>query len=662
MSERMNLRVRLVALCFLMLFVELALIRWLGGNVLYLSYFSNVVLLGSFLGIGLGFLYVHRTGKDLLKYTPLALAALVVVVRNAHIKLRSDGSNLIFFGTEYKPSGPPREVVLPLVFLVVALILMCIGSGVATVFKQMKNLDAYQLDLIGSLVGIIAFTALSFIGTPPVVWGSVAAATLLWTAWPKGIRDLALLLIPIAVMLVTLGIESGQKHSVWTPYYKVKYTTSEEGAVVYVNDIGHWGQTASNDYALYQTAYKRRTSKDPVTDLLVIGAGSGNDVSVGLSNGVEHVDAVEIDPKLLKIAKKYHPNQPYSDPRVDTHINDGRAYIEGADKKWNMIVLALTDSLTLVQGASSIRLESYLFTKEAAEAYRKHLDDGGTFAMYNFYREPWLVDRYAATLESAFGHAPCVTKLNGLAITVLTVGVQEDNVTCKAGEKWVKTADSPKPVTDDRPFPYLKNPSIPSFYLVSLALVILVSLLLIRGVGGPMGGMREYADLFFMGVAFLLLETKNVVQFALLFGTTWLVNALVFASVLGSVLLAVTLSKRLRRLNLRVLYGLLGVSIVIGWLIPQHSLLSLSFVPRLLLASAIAFAPIFVANVIFAQRFRDTGDSAPAFAANLFGAILGGVLEYTSLVLGYRNLLIVAFVLYGCAVITGRKHLTAAAA
>src|SRR5438876_10100303 len=51
-----QLRARMLALSFLMLFVELALIRWTGSNILYLSYFSNFILLASFLGIGLGFL------------------------------------------------------------------------------------------------------------------------------------------------------------------------------------------------------------------------------------------------------------------------------------------------------------------------------------------------------------------------------------------------------------------------------------------------------------------------------------------------------------------------------------------------------------------------------------------------------------------------------
>ena len=53
--------VRLLLASSLMLFLELALIRWLGANVVHLSYFSNFVLLGSFLGIGAGFLISRKT-------------------------------------------------------------------------------------------------------------------------------------------------------------------------------------------------------------------------------------------------------------------------------------------------------------------------------------------------------------------------------------------------------------------------------------------------------------------------------------------------------------------------------------------------------------------------------------------------------------------------
>ena len=655
------LRVRLIVLTFLMLFVELALIRWLGGSVVYLSFFSNIVLLGSFLGVGLGFLWASRSSFSLLRFTPLALGALVLFVHFVPVTLQAVGTDLIFFGRELKPDGPPRELMLPAIFIVTSIILACIGDGVARTFTQLKNLDAYQFDLIGSIVGIVCFTTLAFLGAQPIVWSSVAAIVLLWAIRPKKWPQLALVVLPLLAILGTLGVESRQSNVVWTPYYKASWAVmGPQGIGVFVNGIPHWFQTDGNA-PIYRTVYERRADAAPPADVLVIGAGSGNDVAKALAMGAQHVDAVEIDKRLLDLAADHHPAHPYDDPRVTVHIDDGRAFLERSNKKWDLIVLALPDSLTLVQGASSIRLESYLFTENAAEAYQSHLTDSGVFAMYNAYREFWLVDRYSATLEKAFGHAPCVTKIEDTPQAVLTVGKSPDSVVCPAPDQWVHTASTPTPVDDNRPFPYLRTPSIPTFYLVALGLILLFSLAAVRLIGGPLRGMRAYTDLFFMGVAFLLLETKNVVQFALLFGTTWLVNALVFGGVLVAVLIAVLVSQRVRVSRPWLLYVLLALSLLVNWLIPQHALLELDFVPRLIAALVLAFTPIFLANMVFAQRFRDSADSTTAFAANLVGAMVGGVLEYTSLVLGYRNLLIVALVLYGLAFLFGRRHLVSGA-
>ena len=661
MSSPRMLRIRLVVLTFLMLFVELALIRWLGGSVLYLSYFSNVVLLGSFLGVGLGFLWASRSNFGILRFTPLALGALVLFVHFVPVTLSAVGSDLIFFGRELKPNGPPRELMIPAIFIVVAAILACIGDGVGRTFKQLKNLDAYQFDLIGSLIGVIAFTILAFVGATPIVWGVVVSVGLVWVIWPRSLLWIVLVCLPLVPMLGVLGVESTESNVVWTPYQKVEWVEmGSNGIGAWANGIPHWFQTDGTD-ALYTTVYSQRSAQTPPAEVLVIGAGSGNDVAKALSEGASRVDAVEIDQRLLDLAAAHHPAKPYDDPRVHVTIDDGRAFLERTDKKYDLIVLALPDSLTLVQGASSIRLESYLFTQQAAESYASHLTDGGVFSMYNVYRESWLVDRYAATLESAFGHAPCVTKIPDSSKAVLTIGKNERNVNCPAVDSWARTASTPKPVSDDRPFPYLKNPSIPTFYLVALALILVFSIAAVRLVGGPLSGMRAYSDLFFMGVAFLLLETKNVVQFALLFGTTWLVNALVFGGVLVAVLLAVLLSKRVRIERPAIIYALLAVSLLVAWAIPQHALLDLAFVPRLIAAILLAFTPIFLANLVFAQRFRDSESSTVAFAANLVGAMVGGVLEYSSMILGYRNLIWVVLVLYGLAFLFGRRHLVSGA-
>ena len=78
-------------------------------------------------------------------------------------------------------------------------------------------------------------------------------------------------------------------------------------------------------------------------------------------------------------------------------------------------------------------------------------------------------------------------------------------------------------------------------------------------------------------------------------------------------------------------------------------------IPRLLAAIALAFFPIFVANLIFAERFRDTADPTAAFGANLLGAMVGGTLEYLSLLTGFRALLLLVAALYGLAYLLAPK-------
>jgi hypothetical protein len=308
-------------------------------------------------------------------------------------------------------------------------------------------------------------------------------------------------------------------------------------------------------------------------------------------------------------------------------------------------------------------LESYLFTREAIEAAKAHLTPDGVFSMYNFYRESWLVDRLANTLRIVFGHSPCVDTPPVVgSLALLTVSTDPANVSCPtqwnpAGANTPATAAAIAPATDDHPFVYLKTRSIPTIYLLTLLLILLASIEAVRVFGGGLAGMRSYVDLFFMGAAFLLLETKNVVQFALLFGTTWVVNALAFVGILLAVLAAVELTKRVMIRHPRRLYVVLFAALAAAWLVSPEAVLRLPLLPRLAVAIALAFGPIFVANVIFAERFRESASSTLAFGTNLLGAMVGGLLEYTALIVGYRDLLVLAALLYAGALLTRPRSL-----
>jgi hypothetical protein len=653
-------RPRLALASFLMLFVELALIRWTAANNLYLTHLTNFVLLASFLGIGLGFL-LARSDRDLFPLAPAGLGLLVGFVLAFPVQT-VDGPNGWVLGGALGMPALPRWLSLSVVFLLTVAVLAGLGQEVGRTFGRFPPLEAYRLDVLGSLAGIVLFAGLSFLRLPPLAWALLAAVAFVLLL---GRRLRAVASVGIALVVLLLGAQSLVGGYLWSPYYKIRAVNEADGSIrIDVNNTPH--QTAhpvrqlDRDDPFYRYPY---TYADRHDDVLIIGAGTGNDVAVALAEGARRVDAVEIDPVLQKLGRDRHPDRPYQDPRVSTHIDDGRAFLERTDRRYDLILLALPDSATIVTGQAALRLENYLFTTQALTRARSLLKPNATFAMYNYY-ENWLVDRYANTLQAVYGAAPCVQVGRSLgAREEAVLSLRADGGTGGCTTTWQPSSTATlQPSSDDRPFPYLADRTIPRFYLEMLGLILLASLLLVRVAAGPLRQMRPYADLFFMGGAFLLLETKNVVQFALLFGTTWVVNAAVFAGVLLSVLAAIETARRVRLPRPVLLYLGLLLALVAAWLIPQQALLSLPVAPRFVAGVAVAFAPIYLANLVFAQRFERIGASTVAFGANLLGAMVGGALEYLALITGYRSLLIVVAVLYGLAFLTGRRHLALLAA
>src|SRR5216683_3264543 len=483
-ESTLQAKLRLVTLSFLMLFVELALIRWTGANIIYLSYFSNFVLLGSFLGIGIGFLRA-RARVNLFPWVAIVLALLIIFVRAFPVQINRAGTQLIFFAAGDE-SGLPTWVTLPVIFLCVAAVMATIGEGVARSFVKFRPLDAYRLDIFGSILGISAFSLLSFLDAKPVVWGSIVALARFVL---YGRRIGLVQVVALVSLVLVLWSESLSSTDIWSPYYRISVFPHSTDVGIEVNGIPHQDIVSTRNLgSVYSLPYVYDPA-NPLNNVLIIGAGTGNDTANALREGAKHVDAVEIDPQLQKIGSRLHPNHPYQDPRVTVHINDGRAFLQQTKTKYDMIL----------------------------------------FALYNYYRTTWLKDRLANTLDVVYGHAPCAST-NDSALSMLAVSVNASTVHC--GNLWQRPSTVVPPATDNHPFVYLDGNSIPRLYLVTLGLVLLASILLVRPVSGPYRRMTSYIDLFFMGAAFMLLETKNVTQFALLFGTTWFVNALVFGGVL----------------------------------------------------------------------------------------------------------------------------------
>ncbi len=642
-------RTQLAFASFLMLFAELALIRWTAANNVYVTNATNFVLLASFLGIGIGFLNA-KSSRDFVRWAPLALVLLVAFVLAFPVILATlSGPDPYqgLFGTK----ALPRPVSLAVVFVLSTAVMAGFGQSVARLFVAFEPLRAYRLDVFGSIAGIAVFTLMSFLELPPVAWGVVAAGGLVlvmgrsarWWQYAAAV-----------VVVVMLAIESAAPHQQWSPYYKISAQLSGKAHPALYVSANNIPYQAARSLTVLRQQKKfyfypyQHVTRSSLKNVLIVGAGTGNDVAVALSEGAQHVDAVEIDPVILKIGRSEHPNHPYDNPRVTTHSADGRAFLQNSKQHYNLILFALPDSLTAVNGQSNLRLESYLLTLQSVQEARKHLAPGGTMSMYNYY-SGHLFNRYATTMLDAFGQAPCAqvgAPLGGRRLDVLTDKPAGETVP-NCARVW--HGQQVAPATDDHPFPYLLNNTIPTAYIWMLGLILAASLLFVRIAGGSLRRMSGYIDLAFMGAAFLLLETKNIVQFALLFGSTWLVNALVTAAVLVAVYLAVETARHVKLPPPVFLYVALIACLALTWLIPQEDLVSLPIAARFLAGGALAFAPVYIANLIFAQRFNDVETTTTAFAANLLGAMVGGALEYLALVTGYRFLLILVGVLYALA-------------
>jgi hypothetical protein len=276
--------------------------------------------------------------------------------------------------------------------------------------------------------------------------------------------------------------------------------------------------------------------------------------------------------------------------------------------------------------------------------------------LYNYYRQPWLVAKIADMLTAAFGTQPLLRTYDDVMAAIadgpLVAGLKGAP---PPGDTTDPIPDvgqpTPRPATDDWPFLYLRTGFVADYYIVALAIILLGALVAVALAARATGtSFRRFSPHFFiLGTAFLLLETRSLVSFSLLFGTTWLVNALAFFGVLLSVLVAIFINWRfpIRRPNL--LYAMLFVSIAVAYLLPPEDLLIDPAWLRYLLGIVLAFAPVFFANLVFSHSFRDTRTADMAFASNLLGSMVGGALEYMALITGYQALLLLVAGLYGLA-------------
>lgn len=668
-----NARARIFLVSFAMLFFELLCIRWIPSYVRYLSYFNNFILLASFLGIGLGMLTARRK-RFWFPPFPLMVLLLVIIVGLNRFELQINSTDVLYYGAgEVQSAKAENFFVLPLIFGLVIACFIPLSRLFGQLFTQVRPLTAYTFDIVGSLAGIACFSAMSYFSLPPLVWFAILALPVLLLSSKQLV--LAVAAVFLATCVVVWQLQLG---AYWSPYYKILlHPAVPSGYIVDVNNAG--GHQSMIPWQYKESFYRRVYEIFPGSSFhhaLVLGAGSGSDVSTALAYGVQSITAVEIDPTIQQLGARYNPDKPYSNPRVKVVINDGRAYLQNTTERYDLIIFALPDSLTLTSSNTSLRLESFLLTQDALATARTRLTSNGLLVLYNYYRDDWLVQKLADMAGHAFNQEPFVSTYGGWGRAAVIMvgprlkmlpprefGAYHEQAPAAGGDPSLRVIGEgyfpltmSTPATDDWPFLYLRDRSFPLLYIEGLGMVALFAL------GGtltlaPRRILRRFDwHMFFLGVAFMLLEVKSLTTFSLLFGSTWLVNSLVFFAILSSVLLAVLVNRRVKIRHIGPLYLLLFGVLALNLLLPPETLLLNNLLARYLFASVLAFAPVFLANIIFANSFRDSEAADVAFASNLLGIMVGGGMEYFSMLIGYRLLLVLVVVFYASALLLRNRR------
>ena len=663
----------------LSLFLELAVIRWQGTVFEFFSFYKNFGLLACFAGLGLGYALATRDRICLALVIPLLAWQFGVLIglRFGLEPWQLESVTAIPFLEQLSMGARTARTLaqwfavyffLCLVFLLTALAFVPVGQLCGRLMTRRPRLRAYGLNLLGSLAGVLLTLLASALWTSPIVWYAVAFLTLLLFAVPRR----ATLLYGFAAAIIAVVILAWPVQQSWqriySPYQLLELGYSDAGLMV-IRAAGHYYQRVHDlsspranddprrrqvrDY--YDLPYRVRPAP---ADVAVVGAGAGNDVAAALRGGAVHIDAIEIDPAILWAGRANHPERPYSNARVLPIANDARSYLRTTDRTYNLIVYGLLDSHTLLSHASSVRLDSFVYTVEGFKEARARLKPGGLLVVSFSALTDAIGRKMYEMLRQAFdGAAPAVvsagydgavvflqTKEGGFVLppeALAETGLQDQSAHYRESSALVDVS------TDDWPFFYMPRRVYPVSYLLMLGMVLLGSLFLTRTLVAERPRFGELAFAF-LGAGFMLVETKAITELGLTFGNTWQVIGIVIAGVLIMAFLA---NAAVHRFDLRrphVAYALLLGSLALGWLVSRAGGLPSTAAGRIA-SVALLTSPLFFSGIVFSTLLGARGSVAAVMAANLLGAMAGGLLEYNSMYFGFRFLYLLAMALYAVA-------------
>lgn len=688
----------LALISLLSLFLEMLMIRWISSEIRVFAYFKNLVLVACFLGFGLGCYLCGRRVQLMAMVAPLLVLTVVLKTPLSPIRqIVTALPQMLGGGTEVRIWGVPAlptswlgtllalAVMVPL-FAVVAMMFVPAGQLVGWYLEKASNgVTAYSVNVLASLAGIGAYTLLCFLYQPPAVWMLVAGLLAVLVFWRKPQARWVLGATFLACVLLLSVRDHRHTSTYWSPYQKLDLRPNYENgriASYTLNTNDSWYQQIVDLSPEFVQSHPEEFRERPAewraynlpyrfypapASVLVLGSGMGNDVAAALRNGAGRVVAVEIDPLILKLGGELHFEHPYQSPRTQVVLDDARSYIQNSKDSFDLIVFSLLDSHTTASHFSNIRIDNFVYTREAMEKARQLLKPDGLFVVKFQVDNPWVVGRLYALMKATFGQDPVQFEMDTtgydtggrffIAGSRLRIEQAMSNPALAAfvHEHSGMATEPARLTTDDWPYFYQHEPGLPiSVILVSVAVLLTFGWFL-RQTSRTEGSVDFHFLL--LGAGFMLLEAQIVSRMALLFGTTWVVNSIVVSGLLCLIVAANLVYQRFPEIPMRWAYAGLFVSLVVSFAVPLEKLFFESFAVRAVVSTIVLCLPVFFAGIIFVSSFAKANFQGSALGSNLFGSLAGGLLESLSLWFGLKSLIILAAVIYaGSALALGRQR------
>jgi spermidine synthase len=663
--------------------LELSIIRWQGTVFEFFAFYKNYGLLACFAGLGLG--YALSRSREVI---PLLFTAALCAWQFALlIFLRSSDAGLSMFsvvpfreqlsmGVRNATAAEVGAVhfLLAVVFLLTALAFLPLGQLCGRLMERRSQLSSYGWNLVGSLGGVVAIFVTSFLWTPPIVWFSLCFLGLLFFFTRRPAPLLSGVAFVIAALMVLAWPVNPLWNKVYSPYQLLEIGQGNNGLMLiraagqYYQRVHNFSQAAMSgkpdvvtlqSRTYYDLPYRLHPGRN---EIAIVGAGSGNDVAAALRSGAYRVDAVEIDPAILSAGRAYHPEPPYSDSRVRPIVDDARSFFRNTENKYDIIVYGLLDSHTLLSQASSVRLDSFVYTVEGLREARARLEEHGVLSLSFCVLNQELGAKIFQMMRAAFGGKDPICIRAPYDGSILYIQSKNGDLTLQPGvfadAKLMDVSASFRNSdlmdinvsTDDWPFFYMPRRTYPVSYLLTFGILLLLSALMYRNFL-PEPPQASYLPFLFLGAGFMLVETKAITELGLTFGNTWQVIAIAIASILLMAFLGNGAVQLLRIRSPHFSYLLLFFTLMLGWWVARNGGLPSTVWGRVTTAILLT-SPLLFSGIVFSTLLGRGAKISSAMSMNLIGAMLGGILEYNSMYFGFQMLYLLAIGLYAAALLS----------